>query len=144
VLAKQFTSNFRSTYKRPASLEEIKACTQKYNKSLRSYIQHWSIIKNLAEDVSDERAFDAFIVGLRHSDFVEEMDRIKPKTVAELMDVANKFVDGEDVYHNKRTRSPEDDRSHRYSNQRCRSRNHDNYSSHSQVAAGYKENKGTQ
>jgi hypothetical protein len=38
-LTKQFTSNFRFTYKRPASL--------------RSYIQRWSIIKNSAEDVSD-------------------------------------------------------------------------------------------
>jgi hypothetical protein len=28
-LAKQFISNFKSTYKRPASTEELKACTQK-------------------------------------------------------------------------------------------------------------------
>jgi hypothetical protein len=56
------------------------------------------------------------------------------------MDVANRFPDGEDAYQNKRTRSPEDDRSNRYSNQRRRSRNYDNYGSHSQVAAGYKEN----
>jgi hypothetical protein len=39
------------------------------------------------------------------------MGRIKPKTVAELMDVANRFVDGEDAYQNKRTLSPEDNRS---------------------------------
>jgi hypothetical protein len=45
------------------------------------------------------------------------MDMTKPRTVSELMDVANKFVDGEDAYHNKRTRSPEDDRPHRYNNQ---------------------------
>jgi hypothetical protein len=38
-------------------------------------------------------------------DFIEEMGRIRPKTVLELMDVANKFADGEDTYHNKRTRS---------------------------------------
>jgi hypothetical protein len=56
------------------------------------------------------------------------------------MDVANRFPDGEDAYQNKRTRSPEDDRSNRYSNQRRRFRNYDNYGSHSQVAAGYKEN----
>jgi hypothetical protein len=68
------------------------------------------------------------------------MGRTKPKTVSGFMDVANKFADGEDTYHNKRTRSPEDDRSHRYSNQRRRFRNHDNYNSHIQVAAGYKEN----
>jgi hypothetical protein len=68
------------------------------------------------------------------------MGRIKPKTVSDLMDVANRFADGEDTCNNKRTQSPEDDRGNRYGGQRRRSRNYDNYSSHSQVAAGYKEN----
>jgi hypothetical protein len=40
------------------------------------------------------------------------MGQIKPKIVLE----ANKFADGEDAYQNKRTRSPEDDMSNRYSN----------------------------
>jgi hypothetical protein len=96
--------------------------------------------KNSAEDVSDDHAIDAFVLELHHSDFVEEMGRTKPKTVSELMDVANKFANGEDAYYNKRTRSPEDDRSHRYNNQRCRSHNYENYNSHNQVAAGYKGN----
>jgi hypothetical protein len=68
------------------------------------------------------------------------MGWIKPKIVSEFMDIANKFADGEDACNNKRTRSPEDDRGNRYSNQRRRSRNYDNYGSHSQVAVGYKEN----
>jgi hypothetical protein len=38
------------------------------------------------------------------------MGRIKPKTVSELMDVANRFADGEDACNNKWMRSPEDDR----------------------------------
>jgi hypothetical protein len=67
------------------------------------------------------------------------MDRIKPKTVSDLMDIANRFADGEDACNNKRTRSPEDDRGNRYNSQRRRSRNYDNYGSHSQVAAGYKD-----
>jgi hypothetical protein len=33
------------------------------------------------------------------------MGRIKPKIVLDLMDVANKFADGEDACNNKRTRS---------------------------------------
>jgi hypothetical protein len=33
------------------------------------------------------------------------MGKIKPKTVSELMDVANRFADGEDACNNKRTRS---------------------------------------
>jgi hypothetical protein len=68
----QFTRNFRSIYKCPASLEEIKSCVQRKDETLCSYIHRWSIIKNSVEDVSDERAVDAFSAGLRHSNLVEE------------------------------------------------------------------------
>jgi hypothetical protein len=139
-LTKQFTSNFKSTYKRPASIEEVKACVQQRGETLRVYIQRWIIIKNSAAEISDERAIDAFIVGLRRGDLVEEIERIKRKIVSDLMDVANRFADGEDACNNKHTRSPEDDRENRYGGQRRRSRNYDNYGSHNQVAAGYKDN----
>jgi hypothetical protein len=139
-LTKQFTSNFMSTYNRPASIEEVKASLQQHNETLRSYIQRWSIIKNSAVEVSDERAIDAFTLGLRRGDLVEEMGKIKPKIVSDLMDIANRFADGEDACNNKRTRSPEDDRGNRYGGQRRISRNYDNYGSHSQVATGYKNN----
>jgi hypothetical protein len=68
---------------------------QQRGETLRAYIQRWSLIKNSAVEVSDERAIDAFIIGLRRGDLVEEMGRIKPKTVSDLMDVANRFADGE-------------------------------------------------
>jgi hypothetical protein len=122
------------------SIEEVKACVQQRNETLRSYIQSWSIIKNSAVEVSDERAIDAFTLGLQRGDLVEEMGRIKPKIVSDLMDIANRLAYGEDACNNKRTRSPEDDRGNRYGGQRRRSRNYDNYGSHSQVAAGYKDN----
>ena len=41
--------------------------------SMREYIQRWSIIKNSAEHVSDERAIDAFVGGIRRQDLVEEI-----------------------------------------------------------------------
>jgi hypothetical protein len=138
-LTKQYTSNFKSTYKRPASIEEVKACVQQCNETLRAYIQRWSIIKNSAVEVLDERA-DAFTLGLQRGDLVEEMGKHKPKIVSDLMDIANRFADGEDASNNKRTRSSEDDRGNRYGGQRRRSRNYDNYGSHSQVDAGYKDN----
>jgi hypothetical protein len=131
-LTKQFTSNFKSTYKRPTSIEEVKACIQQRNETLRAYIQRWCIIKNFAVDVSNERAIDAFTPRLRRGDLVEEMGWIKPRIVSELMDIANRFADGEDACNNKRTRSSEDDRGNRYNSQRRRSRNYDNYGSHSQ------------
>jgi hypothetical protein len=96
-LTKKFMSNFKLTYKRPASIEEVKGCVQQHGETLRAYIQRWSIIKNLAVKVLDGKAIDAFIVGLRRGDLVEEMGRIKPKTVSELMDIANRFADGEDA-----------------------------------------------
>jgi hypothetical protein len=77
--------------------------------TLRAYIQRWSIIKNLVVEISDERAIDTFTLGLRQGDLVEEMGRLKLKTVSDLMDIANRFADGEDACDNKRTRSPEDD-----------------------------------
>jgi hypothetical protein len=86
-LRKQFTSNFKSIYKRPAFIEEVKACVQQCNETLRVYIQRWSIIKNSAVEVSDERAIDAFTLGLRRGDLVEEMGRLKPKIVSDLMDI---------------------------------------------------------
>jgi hypothetical protein len=133
-LESQFTRNFCSTYKCLASLEEVKACVQRKGETLRSYIQRWSIIKNSAEDVSDELAIDVFTDELRRSDLVEEIGRTRPTTVAELMEQTNKFADGEDAYNNKRGRSPKVDR---ISRQRRRHRSRDNQGRRNQVAAGY-------
>jgi aldehyde:ferredoxin oxidoreductase len=107
---------------------------QRRDETLRSYIQRWSIIKNSAEDVSDEWAVDAFSAVLRRSDLVEEVGRTKPKTVSELMEVANRFTDGEDAYNNKRGRLPKVDK---LSRQRRRYRNEDGRAKGNQIAAGY-------
>jgi hypothetical protein len=107
---------------------------QQKGETLCSYIQHWSVIKNSAEDVSDERAIDAFLSGLRRLDLVEEIGRTRPRTVSELMEVANRFTDGEDTYNNKRRHSPKVDRASR---QRQRYHNGDNHARRNQVAAGY-------
>jgi hypothetical protein len=81
--------------------------------TLRSYIQRWSIIKNSAEDVSDERAVDAFLASLCRLDLVEELGRTRPKMVSELIEIASRFADGKDAYNHKRARSPEVDRTNR-------------------------------
>jgi hypothetical protein len=79
--------------------------------------------KNLAVHVSDQRAIGAFIEGIRRRDIVQELGRANPKTFAELMDIANKWADGEDVVHNKRTRAPKEDRSRNNSQNMPRFRN---------------------
>jgi hypothetical protein len=65
---------------------------------------------------------------------VEEIERTRPRTVSELMKVANRFTDGEDAYNNKRGRSPEVDKASR---QRRRYHNGDNHARQNQIAAGY-------
>jgi hypothetical protein len=65
---------------------------------------------------------------------VEEIGRIRPTTVAELMEDANKFADGEDAYNNKRGCSPEVDR---ISKQRRRYRSRDNQGRRNQIVTGY-------
>jgi hypothetical protein len=77
---------------------------------------------------------DAFSSGLRRADLVEEIGRARPRTVSELMEIANRFADGEDAYNNKRGRSPEVDKTSR---QRRRYRNGDNHGRRNQIAAGY-------
>jgi hypothetical protein len=54
------------------------------------------------------------------------------------MEIANRFTDGEDAYHNKMARSPVRDRPNRYNNQKHRSRNVDGHNPCNQVAAWYK------
>jgi hypothetical protein len=91
--------------------------------------------KNSAEDVSDERAVDAFSAGLHRSDLMEELWRTRPKIVSELIEIASRFTDGEDAYNNKRAHSPEGDGSSRQYNQWRRSRNEDGRTRRNQVAA---------
>jgi hypothetical protein len=65
---------------------------------------------------------------------VEEVGRTKPRIVSELMEVANRFADGEDAYNNKRGCSPEVDRASR---RRQRYRNEDSHARRNQIATGY-------
>jgi hypothetical protein len=67
---------------------------------------------------------------------VEEIGRTRPKTVSELMEVANRFPDGEDAYNNKRGHSPEVDRASRQRRRYC---NGDSHARRNQVAAGYRK-----
>ncbi|KAK1616220.1 hypothetical protein QYE76_021737 [Lolium multiflorum] len=95
-----FVKNFRSTCKKPASIEQLRACKQKYGESMRAYIQRWNIIKNSAKNVSDERAIDAFVGGIQRKDLIEDLGRTNPRTIADLMDIVNRWANGEDVVHN--------------------------------------------
>ncbi|KAK1647384.1 hypothetical protein QYE76_065189 [Lolium multiflorum] len=109
---------------------------------MRKYIQRWNIIKNSAEDISDERAIDAFVAGVRRADFIEDLGRTNPKTISALMEIANKWADGEDAIYNKRHRSPEEDRGRNYQNRRRFSRQFYNNDAPGHISAGFRGNPG--
>ena len=96
-----FIENFKSTYKRPASLEELRACKQGTRETLRAYIQRWTILKNSAEDISDEIAIDAFRRGLQRIEFKEQLGKMKVRALARLLELANSWADGEDSVRNE-------------------------------------------
>jgi hypothetical protein len=52
--------------------------------------------------MSDERAIDAFVAGIRRRDLIEELGRSNPRTIADLMEIANCWADGEVVVQNGR------------------------------------------
>src|SRR3954468_19878115 len=58
-LAYSFIQNFKGTSKRPASIKELRACTQRTGESIRWYILCWSNTKNYAAHISEERSIDA-------------------------------------------------------------------------------------
>src|SRR3954464_9785475 len=96
-----FIENFKSTYKRPTSLEELHACKQGTREALRAYIQRWTILKNSAEDISDESVIDAFRRGLQRVEFKEQLVQMKVRTLARLLEIANRWADDEDSVRNE-------------------------------------------
>ena len=105
----KFTKTFTATYKRPANVEELRACIQKKGESIRSYIARWTNIHNAAKGVSEERGIDAFVAGISHEDLKEELGCLGPATITHLMEIANKWAKGEDSVRRDRTRPREDD-----------------------------------
>src|SRR4051812_44827868 len=96
-----FIENFKSTYKRPASLEELRACKKGTRETLRAYIQRWTILKNSAEDISDKSMIDAFRRGLQRVEFKEQLGQMKVRTLAKLLELANSWADGDDSVRNE-------------------------------------------
>jgi hypothetical protein len=58
----------------------------------------------MTENISPERAIDAFRDGLFRRDFKEELGRYKPRTIDHLMSLANEWADGEDSISAPRSR----------------------------------------
>src|SRR4051812_5706879 len=136
-LSYSFIRNFKGTIKRPASIEELRACTQRTRESIRSYILRWSTTKNCAAHISEERAIDAFRDGVKRQDFKEELGRVKPKTLDHLMEIANSWADGEDCIQRAQSDEEDDYGRRRERRSKRKSRVYEDRDGPGMVAAGY-------
>ena len=103
-----FIKNFLEAYKRPASFEQLRACKQRADETLREYIQRWTLLRNSAERISEYNAIYVFTRGVYRLELKETLGRIKPKTIAHLIQVTNEWADGEGSVRNKRNETLED------------------------------------
>jgi hypothetical protein len=117
---------------------------QRTGENLRSYISRWISLRNTTENISPERAIDAFRDGLFRRDFKEELRRCKPRTIDHLMSLANEWADGEDSISAPRSRRRSAERDvdakdqfHPGSRKKGRRSRYDNVENTDMVAAGY-------
>ncbi|KAK1663953.1 hypothetical protein QYE76_052112 [Lolium multiflorum] len=108
-LVDAFVANFQATYKRHVGIEELRHCQQKLKESMHAYIGRFTKLLNAAEEVSVDRAIDAFSDGIRRETYIEELGRKKPKTITKLMEIANSWADGEDNVRRPRQRNDDED-----------------------------------
>jgi hypothetical protein len=142
-LVDAFIKNFHATYERSVGIEELRYCQQKPNESICEYIRGFTKLPNDVEDVSVDRAIDAFSDGIRRESYIEELGRKKPKTITKLMEIANSWVDGEDHVRKPRPRSDDEDDDQRHDSghrRDCRKKRKDRgYDDTNIVAAGHSD-----
>jgi hypothetical protein len=63
-LFRQFVANFKPTYERPATKNDLKAVRQYKGETLRQYIQRFSQMRNKIPRISNEEVISAFSTGV--------------------------------------------------------------------------------
>jgi hypothetical protein len=84
-----FIGNFQGTYKRPSTAETLKSIKQKHDESLCDYVKHFCNDRNAIPHIQDIKIINAFCDGVSDIKTVEEIAMKKPKTVADLLTVAD-------------------------------------------------------
>jgi hypothetical protein len=95
-LVDAFVKIFQEPYKRPVGIDELCHCQQKPKETMRTYNGRFTQLLNAAEDVSVDRAIDAFNDSIRRESYIEELGRKKPNTITKLMEINKSWADGED------------------------------------------------
>jgi hypothetical protein len=96
-LVRTFLGNFQGTYVRPGNSWDLRACTQKPDKSLRDFIRCFSKRCTGLPSVAQSEIVHAFLEGTTCRDLVHELGRSPPVDSNELFDIATSFASDEEA-----------------------------------------------
>jgi hypothetical protein len=88
-----FIENFQGTYERPSFAETLKTIKQKHDESLHDYVKRFCNAKNVIPHIQDIEIINAFRDDVNDIKTMEEIVMKKPKTVADLLTVADVCIE---------------------------------------------------
>jgi hypothetical protein len=92
-----FIKNFQGTYESPSTGESLKIIKQKHDESLCDYVKHFCIARNDIPHIQDIEIINAFCDDVSDVKTVEEIAMKKPKTVADLLTVADVCIEASEA-----------------------------------------------
>jgi hypothetical protein len=96
-LCAMFIRNLQDTYERPSIAETLKTIKQKHDESFYDYVKHFCNARNGIPHIQDIEIINIFRDGVSDLKTVEEIAMKKPKTVADLLAVANVCIEASEA-----------------------------------------------
>jgi hypothetical protein len=96
-LCAMFIGNFQDTYECPSTAETLKTIKQRHDESLRDYVKRFCNARNTIPHIQDIEIINAFRDGVSDIKTVEEIAMKKPKTVADLLAVADVCIEASEA-----------------------------------------------
>jgi hypothetical protein len=92
-----FIRNLLDTYERPSTAETLKTIRQKHDESFYDYVKHFCNARNDIPHIQDIEIINVFRDGVSDLKTVEEIAMKKPKTVADLLTIANVCIEASEA-----------------------------------------------
>jgi hypothetical protein len=96
-LCAMFIGNFQGTYERPSTAETLKTIKQRHDESLRDYVKRFCNARNAIPHIQDIEIINAFRDGVSDIKTVEKIAMKKPKTVVDLLAVADVCIEASEA-----------------------------------------------
>jgi hypothetical protein len=92
-----FIENFQDTYEHPSTAETLKTIKQKHDESLCDYVKYFCNARNDIPYIQDIEIINTFRDSISDFKTVEEIAMKKPKTVADLLTIADVCIEASEA-----------------------------------------------